>query len=531
MITEREYQIEARKAVLNEWAAGNRRTLVVLPTGCGKTVVCACIMQQWMELHNNQTRILFMAHRGELLDQAANTIKDVTGYDCSLEKAGSTCIGNDAPVVLASVQTLSQDRRLAQFDKNYFSAIIVDEAHHSLSDSYQKVLKHFSSAVVLGVTATPDRGDLKDMGTYYDSCAYEYQIKDAIKQNYLVPVRAKVIPLELDISNVRCTTGDYSTGDVGNTLSSYLKTIANEVVKYCWTRKTVVFTPLISTSIEFCKLLKARGMKAAEINGKSADRAKILAGFRKGKYTILCNSMLLTEGWDCPEVDCIIVLRPTQSRSLYQQMVGRGMRLAPDKKELLLLDFLWLTAQLPLCRPSCLISRDDDIAARIDKKMREAKDGIYIDEAEEEAERDIVSERKTALASSLDKMRKGTGRNGGVNPIQYAISIESEELLSYQPIFEWETTPATEKQLDFISKCGIEAESVLNKGQASKILDVVLDRRRRGLSSPKQIRYLEQRGFIMVGKWSFQAAANMMNLISNNGWNVPSYIDPESYQP
>lgn len=530
MIEERKYQLEAQNAILSEWDNGNKKTLLVLPTGCGKTVVCSYVIKEWRRRYK-RARILFMAHRGELLTQAAKTIKDVTGIDCALEKAESTCIGSDAPVVLASVQTLSQEHRLHQFSEDYFSAIIIDEAHHSLSETYQRVLSYFKVAKVLGVTATPDRGDLKDMSLYYDSCAYEYQLKDAIRDGFLVPVKAKVIPLELDISQVRVTTGDYSTGDIGRSLDSHLGKIADEVVKYCKDRKTVVFLPLIGTSKQFCKLLKNRGMKAAEVNGTSKDRDKVLTGFRKGKYNILCNSMLLTEGWDCPDVDCIIVLRPTQSRSLYQQMVGRGMRLHEGKKELLLLDFLWLTAQHPLCRPSCIISRNEDIASRIDEKMYNSEDGILIDEAEQEVERDIVAEREAALASGLEKMRKGTGRNGGVNPIQYAISVAAEELLNYQPVFQWELTPPTEKQLAFIAKAGIEAESVFNKGMAAKIIDIIIKRRNQGYSTPKQIRFLEQKGFMMVGAWSFEDASNMMDAIANNYWQIPAGIDPDTYMP
>ena len=138
----------------------------------------------------------------------------------------------------------------------------------------------------------------------------------------------------------------------------------------------MVFLPLVKTSQKFCELLNVHGFRAAEVNGSCKDREKILKNFENGEYDVLCNSMLLTEGWDCPSVDCIIVLRPTKVRSLYQQMVGRGMRLSPNKKELLLLDFLWMTERHDLCRPSALISKDSKIAERIDKKVEENENGI-----------------------------------------------------------------------------------------------------------------------------------------------------------
>lgn len=137
-----------------------------------------------------------------------------------------------------------------------------------------------------------------------------------------------------------------------------MEQIADGMVKYCDGKKAVVFLPLIATSQKFCRMLLKHGLKAVEVNGNSEDCTQILEDFKNGRYDILCNSMLLTEGWDCPSVDCICVLRPTKVRGLYQQMVGRGTRLHPGKTDLLLLDFLWLTERHDFCRPSALISKD-----------------------------------------------------------------------------------------------------------------------------------------------------------------------------
>ena len=308
-----------------------------------------------------------------------------------------------------------------------------DEAHHCLSDSYRRVLDHFSEANVLGVTATPDRGDHRNLGEYFDSKAYEYSISDAIKQGYLVPVRAQMIPLELDISYVGVSAGDFAAGDVGSAIEPYLKQIVEEMTKYCRGRKTVVFLPLIATSRAFCGMLNEAGLSAAEGNGGSRDRDEVLSDFANGRYDVLCNSMLLTEGWDCPAVDCIVVLRPTKIRSLYQQMVGRGMRLHPGKEDLLLLDFLWMTDRHDLCRPSALISKDSLIAEKIDKRMLAEKDGCDLIQAEAEAEQEILVEREAALARHLERMR---GRQRKlVDPLQYALSIAEEDLANYEPNF------------------------------------------------------------------------------------------------
>ena len=200
-------------------------------------------------------------------------------------------------------------------------------------------MKHFPDAQILGVTATPDRGDMQNLGQFFESLAYEYTLPKAIKEGYLTPIKALTIPLKIDMSSVSVQAGDFKASDIGTALDPYLEGIAEEMKKYCSDKKTVVFLPLVKTSQKFRDLLNEHGFQAAEVNGNSQDRAEILADFEAGKYNVLCNSMLLTEGWDCPSVDCIVVLRPTKVRSLYCQMVGRGTRLFPGKDHLLLLDF------------------------------------------------------------------------------------------------------------------------------------------------------------------------------------------------
>ena len=523
----RDYQEEARTAIANEWEKGVKKTLLVLPTGCGKTIVFSKVIEDRVKLGE---RVLILAHRSELLDQASDKLAKATGIFTATEKAEQSCLNSWFRVVVGSVQTLQRPKRLAQFDRDYFDTIVVDEAHHCISDSYQRVLEHFSNANVLGVTATPDRGDMRNLGSYFESLAYEYTLPKAIKNGYLSPIKALTIPLELDLSAVSMQSGDFKASEVGTALDPYLEQIADEMLKYCADKKTVVFLPLVKTSQKFRDILNEKGFKAAEVNGDSKDRAEILDDFSKGKYNVLCNSMLLTEGWDEPSVDCIVVLRPTKVRSLYSQMVGRGTRLYPGKEDLLLLDFLWHTERHELCHPASLICENEEVAKKMTENMEiAAGTAIDIEEAEEKAASDVVAQREEALAKQLEEMRRRKRKL--VDPLQFEMSIQAEDLSTYIPSFGWEMAPPSNKQIKALEKCGIFPDSIDNAGKASMILDRLSKRRDEGLTTPKQIRFLEGKGFKHVGMWQFQDAKNLIDRIAVNGWRVPNGINPAEYRP
>lgn len=523
----RDYQEEARTAIANEWEKGVKKTLLVLPTGCGKTIVFSKVIEDRVKLGE---RVLILAHRSELLDQASDKLAKATGIFTATEKAEQSCLNSWFRVVVGSVQTLQRPKRLAQFDKDYFDTIVVDEAHHCISESYQRVLEHFSNANVLGVTATPDRGDMRNLGSYFESLAYEYTLPKAIKNGYLSPIKALTIPLELDLSAVSMQSGDFKASEVGTALDPYLEQIADEMLKYCADKKTVVFLPLVKTSQKFRDILNEKGFKAAEVNGDSKDRAEILDDFSKGKYNVLCNSMLLTEGWDEPSVDCIVVLRPTKVRSLYSQMVGRGTRLYPGKEDLLLLDFLWHTERHELCHPASLICENEEVAKKMTENMEIAAGvAIDIEEAEEKAASDVVAQREEALAKQLEEMRRRKRKL--VDPLQFEMSIQAEDLSTYIPSFGWEMAPPSNKQIKALEKCGIFPDTIDNAGKASMILDRLSKRRDEGLTTPKQIRFLEGKGFKHVGMWQFQSAKHMIDRIAANGWRVPKGINPAEYRP
>ncbi len=266
----RPYQQEAKNSIFEQWENGTKKTLLVLPTGCGKTIVFAKVTEQCVQ---NGDRVLILAHRGELLEQATDKIRKSTGLGCATEKAEESSLGSWYRITVGSVQSMMREKRLNRFPEDYFDTIIVDEAHHCISDSYQRVLRHFPEARVLGVTATPDRGDMKNLGTVFESLAYEYSLPKAIKEGYLSPIKAVTIPLTMDLTGVGTQGGDFKAGDLGTALDPYLKNIAEEMKKYCADKKTVVFLPLVKTSQKFRDILNESVFPAkVQSAGKTENR-------------------------------------------------------------------------------------------------------------------------------------------------------------------------------------------------------------------------------------------------------------------
>ena len=286
----------------------------------------------------------------------------------------------------------------------------------------------------------------------------------------------------------------------------------------------------MKTSQKFKNILNAHGFRAAEVNGNSGDRGPVLRDFEAGRYNVLCNSMLLTEGWDCPPVDCIVVLRPTKVRSLYSQMVGRGTRLSPEtgKDHLLLLDFLWHTERHELCHPASLICESEEVARKMTENIEQAGCPVDLEEAEKQASEDVVAQREEALAKQLAEMRRRKKRL--VDPLQFEMSIQAEDLTGYRPSFGWEMGPPSDAQRAALEKLGILPDQIENAGKAKLLLDRLNSRRAAGLTTPKQIRFLEGKGFRHVGTWQFDAAKRLIDRIAANGWRVPAGVDPWTYE-
>ncbi len=528
----RPYQSAARDAILNQWADGINRTLLVLPTGCGKTIVFAKVIEERVRQGGN---VLILAHREELLQQASDKLATATGLMTALEKAESTSVDSWFNVTVGSVQTLQSQKRLERFSPDHFDTIVVDEAHHAVSSSYRRVLDYFKDARVLGVTATADRGDKRNLGEVFETIAYEYTLVKAIREGYLSPIKALTLPLSIDLSGVKVQSGDFQVVALGSALDPYLDQIAGLMAEHCRNRKTVVFLPLVATSQKMRDLLIAHGMTAAEVNGESKDRAEVLADFHAGRYQVLCNSMLLTEGWDEPAVDCIVCLRPTKVRALYAQIVGRGTRLAPGKKELLLLDFLWQTEKHDLCRPAHLICQNDDISARVAEIMAETSQedgGGDLLELEGMAEGTALEEREESLRKELEAQRMR--KRQLVDPLQFEMSISpGGKVAEYEPdpFNLKEQAPPSAAQLAKLEKAGIFPDEVKCAGHASRLIDTIEKRRAEGLATAKQIRCLERYGFRGVGTWEFAAASNLITRIAANRWSIPHGLAPETYVP
>lgn len=488
----RPYQKEAIAAINEHWEDWQKE-LLVLPTGCGKTVVFNEIARQ------NAPGVLILAHRDELIEQAREKYNGLTGKI----KADENLI---LPVTVGSVQTMCR----RQYDPELFKMIIVDEAHHALSPSYQNILNQFPDAKVLGVTATADRGDKKNLGQYFEGIAYDYKLKDAVKDGWLCNLSARTIPIDIDLSDVKVTVGDFEVNSIAEALGPYLPEIAKSIAEYAADRKTVVFLPLVSIAQEFRDILQSVGLDAREVNGASTDRKETLEWFDKaGPGSVLCNAMLLTEGWDCPSVDCIVVLRPTKIRSLYTQMIGRGTRLYPGKKDLLILDFLWLCQKHNLCKPAHLITDQEEDRKTVSKRSESEEIDLF------DALTDAEEQRRNRLAEELRKQKRKKSKL--INPLELFDLLDDIGLADYEPSFKWEEVDASEKQVKALEKFGIDAEGI-SKGYACRIMDTVIGRSEKGLATMKQVRLLHRFGYNNAASMTFDEATKKITRLAAVGW-------------
>ena len=486
----RPYQLEAIQAINDKWTEWDRE-LLVLPTGCGKTVVFNTVA------HERPGRTLILAHRDELIEQARDKYHSMFGELPGKIKASENDVRT---ITVGSVQTMQR-----RDYSGVFQTVIVDEAHHAVSDSYQKVLGQFPDAKVLGVTATPDRGDKKSLARYFDGIAYEYGLKTAVAEGYLSPIIAKTIPLEIDLSSVKVSIGDFEAGSIAESLEPYMNQIADAIRIHAAARKTVVFCPLISIAQELAGMIPG----AREVNGQSEDRKEVLEWFDSaGPGSVLCNAMLLTEGWDCPSCDCVVVLRPTKVRSLYCQMIGRGTRLFPGKENLLILDFLWLSGKHNLCKPASLVSDSEEDIETVVRKSKDEEIDLF------GAVSDAEDARRNALAEQLRKQARKKSKL--VNPLELFSILDDIGLADYEPTFRWEEQDATERQVAALQKFNIDAEGIA-KGYACAIMDKLVDRAEKGLATVKQVKLLRSHGYDPID-WTFEQASKKIGALAAVGW-------------
>jgi superfamily II DNA or RNA helicase len=464
------------------------KQLLVLPTGGGKTIVFSFLAKSRLP-----KRTLILAHRSELIDQAIDKLHTATGIHAQKEKAEFSATLH-ADVVVASIQTMQ--RRLDKWPADHFDLIVCDEAHHSISDSWQAVLQHFSSAKVLGVTATADRGDKRELGEYYENVAHEVGLFDLVNQNFLSPIVIRSVPLKISLDGVKQTSGDYDANDLGSVLLPYMDGIADSIKEYAAGRKTLVFLPLIATSKTFAAVCKAHGLRAEHVDGGSEDRAEKLAAFARGDFDILCNAMLLTEGYDEPSISCVVNLRPTRSRPLYAQIAGRGTRLAEGKQNLLLLDFLFTHERMSLVRPASLIARDEDEAEEITEASfaKEEQEGGGGEQDLQELAGSCRAEREQKLR---DKLAAMANRNAKfISAEEFAVKYHNLELAEWQPTMEWHEKEMTPKQKEWVEKAGVNVDTVHGRGQASALLSVYFEKRGQEPATSGQKWVMRKAGFV-----------------------------------
>jgi superfamily II DNA or RNA helicase len=341
----RPYQTTAVDAALAEFDRGAKSTLIVMPTGTGKTVVFALVgdSRDW-------GRVLVLAGRQELIEQAQDKIRQVTGEvpDIDMAQSFAPMLSQDlfasGKYVCGSIQTVSKARRLGRYNWRDFGLIVVDEAHHALASTYRRVVDaaraENPNIRVLLVTATPDRGDGKALGQVCETVAYRYDINDAIEDGYLVPIYQQFAVINgLDFSHVRTKGGDFDAEELSAVLADdggeMPHKIALGMVQAARQEKAVIFTVNVKSAHKVAeiindRILKRPGIAVAMDGDWDKDRRRAaLAAYERGEFQYLCNCNLFTEGWDSPTVSVVGMARPTKSRALYAQAVGRGLRPLP----------------------------------------------------------------------------------------------------------------------------------------------------------------------------------------------------------
>ena len=381
MLQPRPYQKEAVAAVLEARSRGITRQLISLPTGSGKTVVFSMLAKQLAK------KTLVIAHREELLEQAWNKMHLVYP-EAKLGLVRGKRNEVHADVVITSVQTASQPKRLEMLRRSGFELIIVDEAHHASAVSYRKViggLGFFSgdpSRLLVGVTATAFRGDRKALGDVFEEIAFERTIMAMIRGGYLCDAVGKSVETEIDLSDVRTAAGDFQVNELAFKINVPERNdlVAKGYLEHCEGRKAVVFCADVQHAKDMAEAFGNHGVPVATVWGNMAseDRHKTLQDFSRGRYQVLTNCAVLTEGFDDPSIAAVIMARPTTSPGLYTQMVGRGLRTYPGKRDCLVMDFGDNVGRHKLCTLATLMG---------DEKLQ-VKKGESLSKAAERQERE-----------------------------------------------------------------------------------------------------------------------------------------------
>lgn len=523
----------------------------------GKTVVFSKIIKRMHELGK---RSMVLVHREELAFQARKTIEKSTGLDCEIEMAdlrAETSLFHSSPVVISTIQTQTagKDGRMTRFDPRHFGLVILDEAHHCVAESWMRTIEYYCAGnpdlKVLGVTATPDRADELALGKAFGSVAFVYELLEAIRDGWLVPIKQQMVNVEgLDFSHIRTTAGDLNGGDLAAIMEAEgpLQGIASASIDIIGDRRTLVFAASVKHAEMLCEIYnRHRSEMAHWVCGKTPkeDRRQKLQDFSDGTTQVMVNVGVLTEGFDNPGVQCIIQGRPTKSRSLYSQMVGRatrplpglvdGLDLAADrlaaiaqsaKPHCLVVDFVGNTGRHKLITSADILGgKSTDEAIELARERVKKKGGAQDMRSEiEQAEADIAEQKRLAEEA---RQREAARKAHLVAKVKYTSqSVDPFDVFELQPERErgWDSGhKLSVKQLEMLEKNGIKDAAEMPFHQAKQLLNEMFRRFDTGEASFKQCRKLKEYGYETKGL-TRDAASKLMDALARNGWKRPDAV-------
>lgn len=543
----RPYQQEALDGINNQLKT-NDSTLIVMATGLGKTVVFSNVVKEFIPLG----RVMVLAHREELIGQAYRHLQKITGHEPDTEMAdyrANTYGAFRSKIIVGTIQTQISGRagkgRMAKFDPNEFSLLIIDEAHHSAAKSYRRVIDYYrqnNNLKVLGVTATPDRADERALGQIFESVAYEFDIKDGIDDGWLVPISQQSVYVDgLDYSSVRTTAGDLNGADLARILEfeEMLHGIAAPTIDLTGDRKTLIFAASLAQAERLTEILNRHKPGSAKwVHGGTPKetRRALFPAYAVGEFQYLVNVGVTTEGFDEPGIEVVVMARPTKSRSLYAQMVGRGTRTLPgvidyideaeqrkaaiqasSKSSLEVIDFVGNAGRHKLITSTDILGGKfkDEIVERAkrnaEKKSAEGAKPVDVIDELQLAECQLEKEKREAAEAERRKHLKIRAKysTAKINPFNvYGIEPWRERAWhkGRQP---------TEKQIAFLERSGVDV-SGLSFTHAQQLIKRIIENREQGKCSYKQAKVLRRYGY--DSDISFETANEIISELAANGW-------------
>lgn len=529
----RPYQVAARARIReNLIEDGARSTLVVMATGLGKTVLFA------EEARDFDGGVLVLAHRKTLLEQARKTLEDLTGERVGLEQ-GDNFAGQQR-IVVASKDSLHPKRLNARYKPDDFGLVVVDEAHRSVSESYKHIFEYFGKAKILGVTATPDRADEKALGEVFETVSYVYEVGDAISDGWLVPLTTRRVVLDkVDLATVATVAGDFNAGELDEAMQADNEGVVRATLEHAKGLRTLVFTTSVDNAAVLAATFnKSKPGSANYISGDMEEerKAALMRDHKAGRFQVLVNVDVLTEGYDDPQVECIAMARPTKSRIRYAQVIGRGTRALPgvvdnkedpedrrraiaasDKPRCLILDFVGNCGRHSLVGPEDILGgkySEEEVEAA--KEITEKSPEKQTDEALKEA-RELVERRRKAKAAEARRFKvvQYEARSFDVDP--FAIMGVRGSFNDTGRFSE----AATQLQKQALLKKGIEFPDNVSKNAAARLLREAADRHSKGLATFKQLKVLAKAG-IMQKNLSFEHASIVVGSLFKSNFKTIS---------